>query len=121
MQPTTPNNRESKNLIRKAFYLQYALGFIVTMIVVSGFNTWIAMHFLPTQAYVFWKWVGGPTALFAAGLSVKNALEVKYQEKDWAKKVGRFFSFSCWLAVVASFLPMYFPATNAAFSPALRR
>ena len=104
---------ESKNLIRKAVYLQYALGFVFTMMVVSAINTGIARYF-PAPLYIFWKWVAGPTTVFAAGLSFKHALEAKYPVGDWGKKVGRFFSFSCLLAAGASFLPMYFPATQIA-------
>lgn len=121
MQPVAPNSSEAKHLIRKAFYLQYALGFIATMLVVSAFNTWIAKHLLGDQVYLFWKFVGGSTSIFGAVLSVKHALAAKYPGDKWGKKVGRFFTFACWLAAVASFLPTYFPATEAAFPQAIHR
>ena len=114
MRTVEPDISESKQLIRKAVYLQYALVFVSTMIAVSAVNVWIAKHF-PDPLYIFWKWVAGPTTVFAAGLSFKHALEAKYQVGGWGKTVGRFFSFSCLLAAGASFIPMYFPATQAAF------
>jgi len=119
MRPGDPDISEQKILWRKAAYLQYALAFVSTMIAVSAINVLIAKHF-PEQIYIFWKWAAGPTTVFAAGLSFKHALEANYQAGGWGKTVGRFFSFSCLLAAAASFLPMYFPATQAAFPLFLR-
>jgi hypothetical protein len=106
-------------MIWKGIFLRYTLGFFASSLAFSWLTILLAkllvtIHFMPASVYTFWVWAGGPTMVFAAGLSVRSTIKKKDPE-EWGVPVSRFFTFTLCLATIAPFLAVHFPNAEVGF------